>query len=64
MTRRYVVQCGACGSRTVLNAERGRLNRVTVEHEDDCPFLEAIERDAGPDYVTTHGYPLTYTEAS
>jgi hypothetical protein len=54
----FTMRCIVCGSETTLSAEPGTVGHITIEHENDCAFYQAIEAEQGEDWVRANGYPM------
>lgn len=54
--------CTACGAETrqygVVEFKPGEITHLSIEHEDRCPFLFAIETSQHDKYIQRYGYPI------
>lgn len=55
-----VIACAECGAELVTATNKpGR--HVTLEHEAECDFYQAVERGAGEAWAIVRGYPIHVT---
>lgn len=62
MKRHFVITCKACGSVLELAVETGEVGMPVIEHEDNCPFYDAIEAGTQDAWIAKNGHPTTYAE--
>lgn len=54
--------CVECGSTEIHPIERNGVQRLGIAHEDDCAFLEAVQREQAEAWVSRNGYPIRYEQ--
>ncbi len=52
------VECTKCKAVSFGSSPQGRVAQIDVEHEDDCPFLAAVNSDRVKEWVDANGYPI------